>query len=130
MALSNHHPLKKSSFAIPLNLCTNNCFILSTKKATPALMMKYKHFFIRVKSLKIKIMIGSVWLKNFNERNIKANFHDTDNFKISKRFTLISNLTKYDWLNFSLNQLSANIFSLNMDAHTSDVMQKNFSLLN
>ena len=43
--------------------------------------------------------------QNFNERNTKANFIDTSNYKIGKnilpnRLPFINNLIEYDWLNY------------------------------
>ena len=117
---SNPHSLKKSlmsASASALKLCTPqydqsmSYITLHTinKRAAPPQMLKYK-LALQLHKLYNDNTYSKDWItlsfnQNFNDRNTKANFIDTSNYKIGKnilpnRLPHINNVIEYDWLNY------------------------------
>ena len=79
------------------------------KRAAPPQMLKYK-LALQLHKLYNDDTHSKDWItlsfnQNFNDRNTKANFIDTSNYKIGKnilpnRLPHINNVIEYDWLNY------------------------------
>ena len=83
------------------------------KYPTPDQLTKYNHAILLYKIFnnpnESKDWLDLLFHQNFKERNIKANFFDTNRYKpgktlLSKRFITINSRIPYDWLNLPLSK--------------------------
>ena len=109
-----------SASARALRICTPNYdntmsfeqIHVINKRATPKLMMVYKHAILLYKvwndTIYSKQWLALNFQQNFNERVNTVNVFETSNLKVGKnivanRLKIINGLIRYEWLNLGMN---------------------------